>query len=318
MQHILFGSDSSLVSIAILIKTTAFAKSTIQRAYVTPSTIPSEKFIAFDLAYTLNNKCPAKLAKEHLEDLLPEISILNVTTLLVCDPIYFKILTKLKKVNDCYGHIYECAIKDYEYLDIILAPNYQSVLYNPAIQSKIDTANETLIDHVGNTYVVPGTNVIHSAYYPETISAIKAALHDLQQYPALTCDIEATSLKFYKAKIETIAFAWDKHNFIAFCVGRDNTTNTQIQIQTMLRKFFTLYKGTTIWHNANYDHKVLIYNLWMQHLADYKNMIKGIKIMTKNFEDTKLIAYLATNNAIQNKLSLKELSSPFMGNYGVL
>ena len=56
----------------------------------------------------------------------------------------------------------------------------------------------------------------------------------------------------------------------------------------------------------------------MQHLADYKNMIKGIKIMTKNFEDTKLIAYLATNNAIQNKLSLKELSSPFMGNYGVL
>lgn len=53
----------------------------------------------------------------------------------------------------------------------------------------------------------------------------------------------------------------------------------------------------------------------MEHLADYKGMLDGIYTLTKSFEDTKLIAYLATNNAVQNTLGLKDLSAEFTGNY---
>jgi DNA polymerase I len=50
-------------------------------------------------------------------------------------------------------------------------------------------------------------------------------------------------------------------------------------------------------------------------LGNYKGMLEGIEIMTRNFEDTKLIAYLATNNAVKNELSLKVLAQSFAGNY---
>ena len=50
-------------------------------------------------------------------------------------------------------------------------------------------------------------------------------------------------------------------------------------------------------------------------LMNYEGMIDGIEILTKNFDDTKLISYLATNNTIKNELNLKALSSEFAGNY---
>jgi DNA polymerase-1 len=50
-------------------------------------------------------------------------------------------------------------------------------------------------------------------------------------------------------------------------------------------------------------------------LSNYHGMLEGIEVLTKNFDDTKLITYLATNNAIENKLGLKEQSAEFTGNY---
>jgi DNA polymerase-1 len=59
----------------------------------------------------------------------------------------------------------------------------------------------------------------------------------------------------------------------------------------------------------------MVYELWMKDLQDYVGMIHGIQVLTRSFDDTKLIAYLATNNAVENTLKLKNLSAEYMGTY---
>jgi len=312
MKHILYG-DIAKVRVAILIKESGLNKMKIFNSYMSPAyKIPTESFIAFSLTYQDNGKVTAAHVKDYISVLLPEIDKLGITTILVTDGAYFKHLTKNKKAEPFFGYVCPCVVKGFEHMQIILAPNYQAIIFNPSLQEKLDRALEVLTDSLAGSYVEPGTNIIHSAYYPESVSDIKAALQGLMSYPALTCDIEAKSLRFYDCGISTIAFAWDKHNGIAFAVDRGNYST---EVRALLKEFFIQYDGTLIYHNASFDCKVLLFQLWMDHLADYHGMLDGLDVVTKNFEDTKLIAYFATNNAVKNTLDLKSLSAPFTGNY---
>jgi DNA polymerase-1 len=67
-----------------------------------------------------------------------------------------------------------------------------------------------------NSYQVPASSIAHSAHYPSTLADIATALDSLNQYPVLSCDIEAFRLRFNEAGIGSIAFAWDQHNGVAF------------------------------------------------------------------------------------------------------
>lgn len=87
------------------------------------------------------------------------------------------------------------------------------------------------------------------------------------------------------------------------------------QVKQLLREFFESYKGTLTWHNMNYDAKVAIYELWMDHPLDEVGKQKGLEIMCRMFQDTKLITYLATNSCAGNKLSLKDQAHEFAGNW---
>jgi DNA polymerase-1 len=323
MHHILFGSDTSDLQVAILIKTTALNKVKLERHYLSESILPAKSFIAFDLFYNDKNKCPAKEAKLHLKELLREVDELAITTILVCDAAYFKYVTKEKKADPHYGYVLPCAIGGYAHINVILCPNYQAMMYNPNLQEKVDMALDTLDRHLQGNYEAPGKDIIHTSAYPSKIREIEDALEDLHKYPELTCDIEARSLEFWNCGISSIAFAWDKHNGIAFGVDRgpgidESSYRQPIEqgfVRTALKKFFVEYQGKLIWHNISYDGKVLVYQLFMEYLSDYPRMIEGIKVSTKNFDDTKLIAYMATNNAVQNVLGLKPLSGEFTGNY---
>jgi len=319
MKSILFGSDVSKLKVALLIKSSAIHRQKLLNYYVNPLGDP-ELFIAMDLQYLEGNKkCPVALQKTCLEETLPEIDELGIDTILCCDTNYFKTLTKLATADKAYGYSIPCAIKGFEHIGVILAPNYQILLYNPNYQEKLNRSLKALQASLNSTYVQPGTGIIHHQYYPNTLQDIEDSLVKLINYPALTVDIEATSLNFWEAEIESIAFGWDKHSFISFCVTRDNIPAISSRIHSLLRVWFETYKGKLIWQNLGYDGKVLTYRLWMDSKLDnYAGMIKGINIMTKNFDDTKLIAYLATNNAVQNQLSLKELSVEYMGDYGIL
>ena len=86
-------------------------------------------------------------------------------------------------------------------------------------------------------------------------------------------------------------------------------------IKRMLRQFFIKYKGKLIFHNATYDIKVQILNLFMEHATDYKGMLYGLEIMTRHFDDTKVIAFLALNTTAEISLGLKELAHEYAGNY---
>ena len=46
-------------------------------------------------------------------------------------------------------------------------------------------------------------------------------------------------------------------------------------------------------------------------------LLTGLKVMTRSFQDTKIIAYLATNSTAGNQLGLKTLAHEFAGNWAV-
>jgi DNA polymerase I-like protein with 3'-5' exonuclease and polymerase domains len=325
MQHAIYGADPTSASVAILVKETSFNSEKIKTAYIDPLGANPAGFIAYSLWYDDNDKCPAALAKEHLQTVLCSTLTLGIKTILVTDAKYFKYLTgKQKTATDLIGYAVKSGLQGYENkFDVFYAPNYNAAKYNPHTDKEMSNALGYLKQFLSGTYEAPGSNVIHSAQYPMTLGEIATALEFLHTKPALTVDIEARGLDFWTCGIATIAFAWDKHNFISFPVDRGSFPSTDLVINQpfnsyvkhMLMLFFENYKGKLIPHNGGYDFKVLTYELWMKNLQDYVGMIQGIKALTRDFDDTKLITYLATNNAVENVLKLKVLSADYLGNY---
>jgi DNA polymerase-1 len=226
-------------------------------------------------------------------------------------------LAKIKKLEPNTNEIVKCQILPFTHLSMLLVPNYQAILFNPKCQELINESLLTFTKYLQGDYSEPGIDIVHNAYYPTTLKQITETLQKLHKYAVLTCDIETTSLQHYHAQIESIAFAPNKHTFYAFCIHRDTLFPEAQQKQELLKEFFTTYTGTIIWHNAGYDCKILVHALWMRHRVDYEQMLIGLDVMTKKIEDTKLIAYAATNNAIQNELGLKALAASYTGNYAV-
>lgn len=339
MRHIIF-EPAETFSIAVLVKGTSFRQPEILSNYVTPLEgrgIPKKEVIAFSLKYNETGKAPVSLIKEYLGNLLPGLVSLGVKTLYVTDGAYFKTLTGSSKADPHFGYVLPCKVKGFEHLNVVLGLNYQQLIYNPDLQAKLTLSLDTLASHVQGTYQALGTGIIHSAQYPEGTQAIQEALQSLHQYPSLTCDIEAFSLSFNEAGIGTVAFAWDQHNGLAFAcdyysvfnaLGHVNpggeTTDIAAfagfnkpnpEVRKLLREFFETYQGEITWHNAAYDVKVIIFTLWMQDLLDQRGLLEGLEVMTRNIQDTKLIAYLATNSTAGNVLGLKPLAHEFAGNW---
>lgn len=313
MRHIIYQQRIKY-PVTILIKPQQLKQKEIQDHYITPSGINPAEVVVFDLAYEAK-KAPVKLQKEYLATLLPELCNLRSEVILCCDGAYFKTLTKQTKAEPHYGYALPCTISGYEHLKIVLCPNYAGLFFDPAIQSKIDLALTALATTHKGTYEVLGQDIIHSAYYPSTVEEIEAWLESLHQYPLLSADIEAFSLKFYKAGIGSIGFAWDEHNGGAFAVDYTNEPSKAQRIRQALKQFFETYQGKLIWHNASYDLTVLIFQLWMTGLVDQRGLLKGLHCMCKNFHDTKIVTYLATNSCAGNELGLKAQAHEFAGNY---
>lgn len=330
MRHIQF-QDSDRHPLALLVKSTAFKHQEIMSNYVHPlekEGLAKKDMIAFTLDYDENGKASVKYMKEYLAKLLPSLVSLGVTTLYVTDGAYFKTLTKEGKAEPHFGYVLPCKMEGFEQLNVVLGLNYQQLIYNPDLQAKLDLSLNTLASHLQGTYQALGANIIHSAQYPETPESIAAALRSILEYPSLTCDIEAFSLRFEEAGIGTVAFAWDEHNGIAFPCdyfaypsqneeGNWGLKGTNPIVRGLLREFFEHYQGKMIWHNATYDVKVILYTLWMKDPLDTEGLLKGLEIMSRHFDDTKIIAYLATNSTAGNVLGLKALAHEFAGNWAV-
>lgn len=327
MRNITYAESESY-PVAVLIKNTSFNKYEIQANYVNAllaSGVVLSDIVAFNLKYEPTGKVSVKFMKEYLESLLEAMDSVGVKWLYVADANYFKVLTKQTKAEQHLGYVLPCTVAGYEHMNVVLGLNYQALIYNPELQDKLNLSLKTLSDAVAGNYVAIGGSIIHSAHYPETLADIAAALASLHQYPELTADIEAFSLRFNEAGIGSVAFAWDEHNGIAFACDYRVTRRQDDPlhgfqernegVRALLLKFFLEYQGELTWHNAAYDLKVIIYTLWMQHLLDTDGLLKGLDVMTAKMQDTMIITYLATNSTAGNVLGLKPLAHEFAGNY---
>lgn len=329
LNHFLFDTQSSY-DVAILVKSSSFRKDEMVKAYVEPFIklgVKANNLVAFDLSYKPNGKAPVSHIKEYLKSLLKALDNLKTTVLYCCDGAYFKALTGEKKVAPHYGYVKDCIIPGYERMKIVLGVNHSTLFANPDARKKIEIGLNAIVSYAQGTYKDPGTGIMHSSYYPTKTAEIRATLQSLHQYDELTCDIEAFSLDFWKAGIGTIAFAWDQHNGIAFACdylpyrfgtdahGNEGQPSHNLAIRVLLREFFESYRGKITYHNAGYDIKVLIYELYMDDLLDQVGLLKGLHIMTKDIDDTQIISYLAVNSCAGNKLGLKDQAHEFAGNY---
>ncbi len=336
-HHVFTESATGYYKVALLIKGTAFNKQELMKNYVDPLIargIPADQIIAFTLAYNDDGKAPVSLIKAYLEDLLQTLWELGVSHLYVADGNYFKVLAKQSKAEAHLGYILPCLYKEFhapETFKVCLGLNHQALIYNPDLQAKLDLSLDALASDLGGSYQALGADIIHSCWYPEDVRSIAHALDSLHQYPTLTCDIETFSLRFNEAGVGTCAFAWDQHNGLAFCcdwfeyaerptdefASHYGYQQANHAVRGLLKQFFTDYKGKLIWHNAGFDVKIKIATLWMEDLLDRKGLMKGLEILTRNIEDTKIIAYLATNSCAGNSLGLKALAHEFAGNWAV-
>lgn len=329
MHHIAFDNSTSF-EVALLIKTAGLQKQPLQQYYIDPLTyqLPGLSIIAVSLDYGNAKKPSATTMKAYLDTLLPELRKAGVKYLYCADGSYFKTLTKQVKAEVHLGYVLPCAIKGYEDMQVILTMNHQAIFANDSIKDKIHRTNETLVSAIDGTYAPPGEGIIkYEKYIPADAEQIRRALESLHRCPALTWDTETFSLNPVQAKLGTISFAWNQHEGICIDVmhtakyGKDTdldrlaSANEVLKIKQVLRDFFNEYKGKLIAFNATYDIKVMIYFLWMKKLTDTAGLLAGLDVMCRNFDDAKIIAYLATNTCSDNPLSLKVLAQEYAGNY---
>jgi DNA polymerase-1 len=294
--------------------------------HVTPYGVDPEEVLVLDLMTGIGKKkLPVKEIKNYItEELVDVLTEQNIKYVLCTDSDYFKVLTGAKKVDPYIGYVLSSTYGEFH---VVYVPNHKAVFYNPERTNKAISAGvKAMLAHREGTYKDPGTSLIKQASYPGTTEEIKTALQILLDMNCpLTCDIETFTLKHHSAGIATIAFAWNQEEGIAFAVdyvpllGSEETpygcSVRNQEVRDLLVWFFENQKQKIIYHNIAFDVYVLIYQLFMKDLLDNDGLLHGIEVMLSSWEDTKLIAYLATNSCAGNKLSLKDLAQEFAGNY---
>lgn len=281
----------------VLIKETSFNKQELVKYYGEAL----GDFIAYGIPYD-----GKKHDKTFIDNIIPVLESLGTKYIYIADANLFKQFVRERKAEPHLGYEF-----DKRGFKVTLGINYSSLLYNSANHEKMKLSLETFQRMVNGTLSTLGDGLIHRADFILDYSDMRKSLAKLLTCNTISCDIETTSLDFTKAKIVSIAFAINEHEGIALYI------NNSHQKLELLKKFFETYQGNIVWHNCQYDMKVLIRTLYMKHLGDTQGLLHGLEVMTKNFDDTKIMAYLALNNASRQSYRLKELCHSFAGNYAV-
>lgn len=323
MRHCIFAEPKEKYPVVIL--SGSLHRENMADAYVRPFGLNEEDFLAIDLHQAEGKKkTPMAEMRQYIsEELVPIFKEAETQYVICTDAEYFKALTKAAKAEASLGYV-----MDTEYgIKALYAPSYRQIFYDPAkVKSKISQAIMALIDHASGEYEEPGQSIIKFEEYPLTEREIKQWLDKLLEMDRdLAIDIEAFDLKHHKAGIGTITFAWSKHEGIAFPVDYKPIPGAvkapfgeQVKnhaVRKMLKEFFIAYLRKGVYHNIAYDVYVLIYQLFMTDILDTKGLLNGMDIMLRNWDDTKLISYLATNSCAGNKLSLKDQAQEYAGDY---
>ena len=333
MRYLTFdGQEHDQYDLAILVPRIDEAE--ILRRYIEPLGIDKSKVVAVSFDYGQGKKTTATEQKAYFSTLLPMLENLSVAYIMCCDSDFFKTVAKLPKAEAYLGYVVEVncdkSIRGTYQPKLIYTPSFTGIFYDPVkTLAKINQSVMALKQHMEGSYENPGEGIIHFAAYPDTYESIRAWLQRLLDMDCdLTCDIEGFSLKHYDCGVGSIAFAWNQNEGIAFSVdyralAEKNTINEygefviNQQLKELLAEFFRVFKNKLIFHNISFDASVLVYQLFMKDITDTEGLLTGMDHMLKNWHDTKLITYLATNSCAGNKLGLKDNAQEFAGNYAV-
>lgn len=313
MEYITFSDSNEKLKYAIFIKSSSANKQAIRRYYIDPLEklgIGKDEIVVVSVPAE-GKKYKTQETKDLLKKVAKGLDSLEVTKVLVANGDLYKFLTGVGKTSDCFGEIVKGTLEGYEGIDLVLSIDYSALMYNESLRFKLDHANETFYKACKKRIHIP-KSIIHTRRTPVTLAQIKDELNKLHAYPALTCDIETESLRFEKARIVTIAFAINRHEGLVFSVDSEEEEG----IKQALKEFFIAYEGQLIFHNALYDCKVLIYQLFMQDSLDIDGLVQGLWVF-EDVDDSMLMTYLATNSTQENPLGLKENAFEFAGNYGI-
>lgn len=265
-------------------------------------------------------KTPQGEIKEWInQELLSVLNDCAVEYVVVDNAEYFKVLTKQAKAEPWFGYVMDSPFGSFK---VVYVPTFRSVFYDPdKKKAQIALGMNALKEHAQGAYTPPGEDIIQSAWFPDSPHRIQEFLdHLLENYDVLTSDIEGFSLKHYDSGIASICFAWDEHNGGGFLLDYSDDSDYAAVTRYMLREFFIAWRAKgkkLIWHNISFDVYILIYQLFMKDLLDTEGLLYGLDILLDNWDDTKLITYLATNSCAGNELGLKAQAQEFAGNYAV-
>lgn len=298
-----FHYGTGPITTVILIKDNHVKEDQIRKYYIEPLVergLSQDNVAVYGLLYEAG-KIKADLGKNYLRMLLPQLEALpDLKYLVVADSHYFKFITKQTKISNCYGELVPGTLEGYENYQVSGIPNYMSLVYTPDNQTYIDLGLNAITQF-------KKTDIIHSARYISDRQEAIEFLDSLHQYDLLTSDIETTGLPL-GIDIHTIAFAWDQHNG-----GVIDVIETG---EDILLDFFRSYKGNFIFHNALFDCKHIIFNLFMKKQFDLEMMHEGLQLFER-VEDSRIYVYLAKNSTAETQLGLKPNSLEFAGNYGL-
>ena len=220
-------------------------------------------------------------------------------------PDFFKVITRQQKAANSIGELFPYGKSS----QVSYLPSIQAYSFDPAKwNDPIDRTFETVASHINGSYTAVGSDIIHSALYPDTLESITDTLKLLKTKPALTVDIETTGLQYGIDKLYSIGFAWDMHNGTAFLINEET--------KPILKNFFDTYTGKLIAHKSNFDFTMLILELYGS-FGKTAAHLQGLSTLLRDYEDTLFITYFATNSCAGNTLALKELAQPFAGKWAI-
>ena len=267
------------------------------------------------LYHPQGKKATKKIGMEFLDEFLEYCDGQGIDILYVADATYLKYLTNIKKAEGYLGYCLPCSIQGYEHIRIVVGIHYITVVTSNNPNKKLDLKRtlKTFKDVLTGTYSDPGSDVGTTEVITDVPKIIEK-LNELHNYDMLTIDTETTSLRFEVAEILTVGFAVSQTESFAFPVHEHYLGEDSEYVKEALVRFINQYKGKFIYHNALYDIKVLIKNLYMSNLNDYDGLDRGLEVLG-NCHDSQIIAYLALNSTQKVPLNLKDLSKEYMGVY---
>ena len=227
-------------------------------------------YVELSPTYTITFDKKAKV--KEIKEKLNSIDFSNIQYVFCTLANVTKVLTGLTKVTGAYGKVHEC--KAIPHLNILPIPSLTTAWFDNHVKHTYKNCVKAYKD------AVEGVTVEEEAILAPydiclDLEQTKEALNKLLDKPLLACDIETFGLNFNTHGLGSIAFAWSEHDTVYIDLGHIRTcmnprpTAKNKPVYDALAEFFEQYTGTLIFHNASFDVKFLIRNLFMDNLHDY-------------------------------------------------